>query len=230
MKSRCGLLITAFLLLASIFAGPNAQAQTTRFQVGPVARIENIGFEGGANGNATVTGLAATVMLTDHFGIDGDLTSASSGITRSYEGTFISYAQRDASREEIERMGVVARRDLRYVPGLGGSLALTARAKASNRVALGFRIGVAARRYVETSDITILRVPEGIDPRLPEQILRDERREAIRSGLLFGVDAPLRVTRRINVAQEFRAVLGGSPDGRRKYHEVSLGARVSLAF
>jgi hypothetical protein len=229
MKTGRGLLITAFLLMASIFAGPNAQAQTTRFQVGPVARIANIGFENSASGNATVTGLAARVMLTSRVGIDGDLTTTSSRITRSYEGTFISYAQAGASREEIERMGVVARRDLHYVPGLGGSLALTGRTKVDG-VTLVFRIGGAARRYVETSDITILRVPEGIDPRLPEQTIRDERRETIRSGILFGVDAPMRVTRHIHVAPEFRAVLGGTPDGSRSYHEVSLGARVSLAF
>lgn len=208
----------------------NAGAQTaSRLEVGPVMRFEKLSFDAGGGGTSAVAGVAARFRLTEHFGVEADVTTASSRVERSYEAIVTSTAPGGSSREEIERLGVLARRDLTYVPGVGGSLALTARAKAGPRADVVFRVGGAFRRYLETSNYTVLRMPEGFNPQT-SQFLENKHNDTGRGGLLLGFDVPVRITRHLSVGPEVRIVWNGPPRLRKTHREFSIGTRVMWRF
>ena len=134
-----------------------------------------------------VIGLVGSARFSKTWGMEGEITQASGDFSRSYEGWFVSYAPPNSTRAEIERLAPTARRTLGYVPGVGGSVAVTARGGSTGRADVVFRLGVAFRRYTETSDHTILTIPEGIDPGASRpRVFNDERARSLPRG------APLR--------------------------------------
>lgn len=109
------------LLVPGFVAAASAQP-ASRFEIGPVVRLDNVFVEGDASGGTTVAGVVTTFWISKAYGVETELTRASSRIERSYEGWFISYAQDpNAAPEEIERLAPIARRTLGYVPGVGWS-------------------------------------------------------------------------------------------------------------
>jgi hypothetical protein len=209
----------------AIVAAAAAQP-ASRFTAGPVVRLDRVFIEGDASGTTPVGGALATFSITKTYGIEGELTWASRAVERSYEGRFISYVQTpNPTREEIERAAPTARRTLRYTPGMGWSMAFVARGELSPRVSLAARAGAAARRYRQTSDYTILTIPEGVDPARVARDFQSSSSHKLRGGLLLGVDVPIAVSRRFAVAPEFRLVYGGPARVGDKYRELSLGVR-----
>ncbi len=219
------------LILAVTIAKP-ADSQS-RFGVGPVFRSEYVSVEGGGGGWVPVTGVAGTIRITETFGVVADWTRASSRFERSYEGWFVSFAEEpEATPEEIVRLAPTARRTLGYVPGIGGSVALTVRHAMSSRLGVIFRVGGAGRAYHETSTFTVLEIPEDVDSDriASSRAFKDESYSKIRGGFLFGLDVPIAVSHRFSLAPEIRFVYGGPARIGNTYRAFGVGLRGSFDF
>jgi hypothetical protein len=212
-------LVMGFVTVASAQPVP-------RFEVGPVARYDRVFIEGDASGGAIVGGVATRLSLSKRYGVDAELTWTTNEIERSYEGWFVSYATGpNLPREEIERLAPVARRTLGYAPGVGGAAAFVVRGEVRPHVSLAARVGVSARRYLETSTYHILTIPEGVDPVRVARDFEDSQRRRTRGGLLLGCAASIAVTDRLRLEPELRVVYGGPAQVGNKYRELGLGAR-----
>jgi hypothetical protein len=139
----------------------------------------------------------------------------------------VSFAAPNSPREEIDRQMVVARRSLEYAPGLGGSIALSTQAAITSRVGADVIAGISARRYFESSTMTILRLPEGMDSERAARALPDERFDRVRSGLLLGFGIPFQLARHLIASPEVRWVWGGPARVGNNYDELSAGVRVA---
>jgi hypothetical protein len=223
---------TLFVTMAIVLsAGPDASGQAApRFGVGPVVRADKVMVESGLDAVVPVFGLTASARLSKTWGVEGEITGASGDFSRSYEGWFVSYAPPNSTRAEIERLAPTARRTMAYLPGLGGSVAVTARGGSRGRAGVVVRLGMAFRRYTETSDFTILTIPEGIDPVRVAASFGSERTGRSRGGLLAGVEAPIRLAGQLTVSPEVRYVYGGPARVGEKHREVSLGIRAGWGF
>ena len=217
------------LLLGVVAAAAGQPA--SRVELGPVVRHDHVFIEGGAGGGIPVAGVVTRVRLSRRYGVEAELTQAWQRIARSYEGWFISYAEGpDLTPEEIERLAPIVRRSLGYVPGVGAAAAFVARGDITPRVSLAGRVGVSARRYVETSASTILSIPEGIRPDRVASDFPDTSRRRTRGGLLLGLDVAVAVTPRLSLAPEIRVVYGGPARIGDKHRELGVGARATWRF
>ena len=224
-------LLTALLVLGPV-AAASAQS-SSRFEVGPVMRLEKVYVEGDGSGHATVAGLAATFKVSKSYGVEFEVTGASGRIERSYEGTFVSYyAGTEPSRENFERFAPIARRTLGYTPGLGWAAAFVARGDLNPRVSLAARIGLSGRRYHETSDMTLLSIPAGVDPQrvASDSNFDDSSFDRTRGGLLFGLDSLIALTDHLSIVPEVRFVYGGPAQIGNKHREAGFGARAVWRF
>lgn len=201
-----------------------------RFESAGVTRSERVVFDDDLKGRVTATGGAVGVLFSKHYGIEGEFTHAVGQLNRSYEGNFTSYAEPGATREEIERMAVRARRSMKKTPGIGGSVAFTARANAGRRADVVLRVGAMFRQYVETETTTVLSVPEGIEFERAASAFRDSRRTRTRGGLLFGLDIPIHISRHLTLGPDVRFVWGGPAQFDSRYSDASVGARATWRF
>ena len=60
----------------------------SRFELGPVARLDVVLLEGGASGGAGVAGVVASYRLWNTYGVEAEIRGASNEVERSYEGWF----------------------------------------------------------------------------------------------------------------------------------------------
>lgn len=103
----------------------------------------------------------------------------------------------------------------------------------TGRADVELRLGLAFRRYVETIDSTILRIPDGIDPsrlaRYTSTITGSNGRfNTQRGGLLMGVDVPIRITKGLTATSDVRYVYGDEEFD--SHREASLGMRIGWRF
>jgi len=222
---------TALAALIVLSAPAATAAQTSRFGIGPVVRLDRISLEAGASGNTAAIGAVAMLRLSTRFAVEAELTQASRRIERSYDGWFVSYETNPgASREEIERMAPTATRSLGYAPGAGWAAAFRAGGDIGRRVALGTRVGVAARRYLETSTYTIHSIPAGVDPLRVAADFQSSASHRWRGGLLLGLDSSVRLAGRFRLVPELRLVYGGPARIGNKYREFGVGLRGEWHF
>jgi hypothetical protein len=220
---RTTLLITSLLLGCAATA---AAQRPSRFALGPVAQFAHAWFDGHTDGALTVAGVAASVRVSRAISLEGELTSPGREITRSYEGTFVSYIPSptpNPSLAEFDRWAPTARRTFEFDPGVGGTGMVVGRAPVHPRVTLAGRLGVSARRYTESSRFVVTRIPEGVDPTRVERDFAAQTVETIRGGMLVGVDADVALTRRFTVAPQVRIVYSGPSGFGNEYRELGLG-------
>jgi hypothetical protein len=189
-------------------AGTSYAQGAPRFEVGPLVRVDHVRVEGDLTGAMPVAGLTVSQRILKSMSMEAEITWATGTLRRHYSGEFVSFAPPGSSVEEIERLSPTVRRDLSYAPGWGGAAAMVWRRAVSPRMDVAFRAGLSGRSYVETSTFTILTTPPGVDPVRLAQVFVDTRERHSRGGLLFGVDAPVRVTPRFRVVPEVRLVYG----------------------
>ena len=204
---------------------------SSRFQLGPVARIDNVSLEAGAGSAVFAGGASAEFRIARSFAIEAEITRAARDIGRSYEGWFVSF-NRDpnATRGEIEALAPTARRTLGYAPGLGWAAALVTRGRVGERVTMAVRVGVAVRRYEETSTYTVLNIPAGVDPGWVARQFIHSAASPTRGGLLLGFDAAVALTDRLSIVPEVRYVYSGPAQVGNKYREIGLGTRAMWRF
>lgn len=212
-------------VLLAVFASSAPGQTRRRVEIGTVVRSDWLFVEAGGTGQSSVAGIVAGLAVSPRFGLEGELTAAAGGVTRSYEGWFISYAPPNATREEIERLAPILRRTLRYRPGTGGGFAFVVRETLSPRVAIRGRIGLSGRRYGETSSYEVLQIPDGVDPARVARDFVTESGRRNRGGLLIGLSLPVRVLDRLQVEPEVRYLYGGPAQVGRKHREGSAGVR-----
>ena len=209
----------------------SASAQVSeRLEIGAIVRTDRVSFEGGQNARLPVTGAGVAYRVWRDVRLEGEVTLASGESRRSYEGDFISYAGPGATREEFQRMAVIARRTTINKAGLGFATAVGVETRQPGRVNLVLRVGVSVRQYDYIEDTTVLRVPEGVTFEQAESAMPDGRGQRGRSGLLFGASVPIRVAGRLHVAPEVRWVWGGPARIGNNYDEGIVGVRVVWKF
>ena len=127
-------------------------------------------------------------------------------------------------------MAPTARRTFGHAPGLGWSGALVARGRVAERVTMAARIGIAARRYTETSSYVVLTIPAGVDPARVARDFQDTAWSRTRGGLLFGMDAAIGVTNQLSIVPDVRFVYGGPARVGNNYREFGVGIRAGWRF
>ena len=222
----------AWLLGLVWLTGPGyASAQAgDRLEIAAIVRTDRVSFEGHQNALLPVAGAGISYRVWRDMRIEGEITSASGQAIRSYEGDFISYAGPGATREEFQRMAVIARRTTINKPRLGFALGAAAETRGAGRVNVAVRAGVSFRQYDYIDDITVLRVPEGVTFEQAESAIPDSRGRRGRSGLLFGASVPIRVAGNLQIAPEARWVWGGPARVGNNYDEATFGVRALWKF
>lgn len=208
-----------------------------RFEVGPVLRLERV-TEDQAVSVMPVFGIVGSARLSKFWGIEGEITQANGhefGFSR--EGLSETFAPENSTLEEKERLGVYARWRYGYRPGIGYTIAMTARSGGTGRADVRLRCGVATRKYAESFDFTVLSVPAGVNRRPSVSSIGDGVHSSLdgplkiqRGGLLLGVDVPLRLSRRLTAVPEIRYVYGGSGGFSGGHSEASVGMRAAWRF
>jgi hypothetical protein len=241
MRTVC---VTMALIVGAV---PMAFAQTSsRFEVASVARVDRVSVGGSEGGSIhsvmPVFGVVVTARLWKTWGIEGEITQAQGHEFGSFrDAALVSFAATGATREEINRLSVLYRISDGYIPRMGWSVAATARRGLTGRADVELRLGLATRRYVETFDYTVLRIPDGIDPsRLPRFTrgptaptgagASNGRFNTVRGGLLMGVDVPIRITKGLTVTSNVRYVYGLGSKKDDSHREASLGMRIGWRF
>ena len=118
-----------------------------RAEIGAIVRTDRVSFEGGQNARLPVTGAGVAYRIWRDVRLEGEVTMASGESRRSYEGDFISYAEPGSTREEFQRMAVIARRTTINKAGLGFATAVAVETRERGRVNLVLRAGISVRQY-----------------------------------------------------------------------------------
>jgi hypothetical protein len=235
MRTFC--VTVAFIVVAV----PSASAQTSsRFEVAPTVRGDRVELKGRLHTIMPVFGVVVSARPWKTWGIEAEITRAQGReFGSSRDAILQSFAPAGATREENDRLGVLYRISEGYIPGIGGSLAATARCGFTGRADVEFRLGLAVRNYVDTFDYTVLRIPAGIDPSRVGGIGRGDgtgpatsngRVNTPRGGLLMGMAVPVKIAKDLTVTSDVRYVYSG-PDNRDDSHrEASLGMRIGWRF
>lgn len=201
-----------------------------RLEIDGIIRTDRVSFEGHQHARLPVVGAGISFRVWRDMKIEGEITSASGQAVRSYEADFISYAGPGATREEFQRMAVIARRTTINRAGLGFALGAATETRSTGRVNLAVRAGVSFRQYDYIDDMTVLRVPEGVTFEQAETAMPDSRGRRGRGGLLFGASVPIRIAGNFRIAPEVRWVWGGPARVGNNYDEATFGARVLWKF
>jgi hypothetical protein len=210
----------------------NASAQVApRFELGPVARVDGLYFEGGTTGTIGVLGMSGRVRVSDRLAIEGEVTHGTGRVERSYEGWFVSYVTTpNPSRDEVERFAPTARRTLGHEAGGGWGVALVVCDVFKSRVPVNFRVGGSGRVYRQTSDYVVLTIPEGIDPTRVARDFQSSAGDRVRGGVLLGLDVPLRIAERFRITPTAHVLWGGPAQIGNTYREAGVGIRGDWAF
>lgn len=125
----------------------------------------------------------------------------------------MSFASRDAPREEIERLAVVSRFSYqrRVAPMVSGGVVF--RPHPSGRWSPRFFAGVTNHRFREIRRVVPIRLPEGVDADRRRSIQPYEERHVRNQGALtFGASLALSVTSHVTIEPALRFDYGSVGD------------------
>lgn len=209
----------------------SASAQVAdRLDLTAIARTDRVSFEGRQHARLPVAGVGVSYRVWRDMRVEAELTAAAGESRRVYEGDFMSYAGPDATREEILRMAVIARRTTVNKAGLGVATTVAVETRQPGRVNLALRAGMSYRHYSYTDDFDVLRVPDGFTIEKAEEQMMDGHGSRGRGGVLIGASVPVRIVGRLHVAPEVRWVWGGPARVGNNYDEGTVGARAVWKF
>lgn len=202
-----------------------AQTREPRVTVSAVAQQEVVDVDGGS-GAFTAAGAGLSVRLVRFISVFGELTGAGGELNDAYEGIFVSIAPPGASREEIERLGVVLQRARTWRPGLGGAFGVAFHSPRSQPLGVELQVGLAGRSLELTDTKRLVRLPEGWDPsRSTGEGTEVSTRS--RGGIMAGVSVPVRIGSRVTIAPDLRFAFTLADED---YTAWTLGARGSCRF
>jgi hypothetical protein len=197
---------TAAVASLSILSSLPAAAQTRdpRLTVSAIAGREHVEVDGG-DGTFSIAGAAVRLRLTRFISVQGDLTAGSGEAADSYEGVFTTLGKQGDSIEELERLGVVLRRNRVWTPGTGLAVGVAVHTPSTQRVGLSASVGVSGRELALVDTHTLVRLPPG----WPESMSTGAgqvRYSRKRGGPYASLAMPVNVTRQFFVLPEVRWV------------------------
>ena len=216
--------IAAALVAATPAIAP-AQTREPRLSVVGLVQHENVAVDGGTGG-FSAAGAALVFRVSRFFSVQGELTQGSGEAHHSYEGVFTTIAPPGSSYTELERLGVVLRRDRTWRAGSGGAFMVTAHTPVSERIGAAFSVGLAGRTLEHVDRRTLIRLPEGWDFSKSTGE-GEERYSRGRGGLMAAVAIPVRLTSHLTVAPEMRFA---STIADENYSVVTIGMRGGWSF
>ena len=181
-------------------------------------------------GAAPLAGIGAGIRVKPWLTVEAELLRPTATLQRQYSGVSFTFAQPGASREEIERLGVLTRftTERRVSVGFSGGVAFHPRPQ-GNRVQPRVFAGITNYSVSELDTREPLRLPPGVSL---EQILRmqprTERRSHQHGALTAGLGVAIAVTERLAVVPELRYDYGSIGD---EINDVTrAGVRVLWRF
>src|SRR5688500_9558146 len=141
-RPAASLSIAALIALAPAVA--SAQAREPRITLSALATREHVAIDNG-EGTRGGTRAAARRRIARHISVHGELTAGSGEVCDSYEGVFTSIAPHGSPLSEIERLGVVMRRDRTWKAGVGSGFGVAFHTPASQRVGMSLSLGLGGR-------------------------------------------------------------------------------------
>ena len=191
-------------LLTALPASALAQSSTwnPRISVTAVAGRENVSIDAGG-GSFTIGGAAARLRILRVLSLDAEVTTGTGEGTDSYEGVFTTLGKPGDSIAELERLGVVLRRDRLWTPGTGYAFGLAFHTPSTHRAGVSATIGMAGREINETDTHTLIRLPEGW-PAGKSTGAGSITHSRARGGPFLTLAVPVHVTSRLLVMPEVR--------------------------
>jgi outer membrane protein with beta-barrel domain len=222
----------ATLAAALVFllgAGTAAAQETSRWYAGGAIAASRLTADE-VQGTYPTTGGVFGVRLTRAFSVEADLTRGLRKLTRTREGTSISFAGRGASREEIERQAVHRRWQNEWAPTMNLAMLAVWRSTAPSRVRPAAYVGVTAARYKEDYSSVVTALPAVVPVPADDSNLLPQRQviNRMRGGLTGGVMFPITITGRLSVAPEVRYTYGSIGD--EKHNLLRTGVRILWGF
>lgn len=218
-------------VVAALWAAP-AAGQTTapRFYVGG-ATAADFGQRGPVNGGAVPSaGGLLGFRFSGAWSLEVELDRAFREKTRTDEAIGFSVAPMNATRAEIERLGVRMQWVRTEKAGPGWSAHVMWRSRDPGRVNAALFAGPSARRYTNRTQRTTLSVPAeaNLSPEHPELQPSDSIRKMNGVGLTGGVLVLIQLTRTITLAPELRYTFGVITND--PYQVIRPGVRVMWGF
>lgn len=219
----------ATILVLSVGVGTAAARGNSRWYAGGTAgasRIMADEVKGGSPSAGAVIGL----RLTPAFSVEADVSRGLRKVTRTYEGTFISFAERGASREEIERQAVHRRWHNEWSPTMNLAALAVWRSTSPSRVHPAVYAGVTVARYDEVYSSVVTALPDVVPIAADHANLLPQRQSInrTRGGLTGGFMVPITITGALSVAPELRYTYGSIGD--EKHNVLRAGLRILLGF
>lgn len=165
-----------------------------------------------------VLGLAVSRLVDVEF----EALFPTSSFNRTTVAIGTSFAGPGASREEIERLGVLTEFDRRREVVANLSVVAVIHPAATGRVVPGLVAGVTNQRAKISTRYTPLRIPEGVDPQHPSIVAQEQRHTRNIGGPTIGGQVAIRVTTHFHVVPDLRYDYGSIGD------EINNALRLSV--
>jgi hypothetical protein len=170
------------------------------------------------DGRSAAAGLVVGLSVWRYADVEVEVLRPTSAFTRSYTGISHSFAPRGSTREEIERLGVVARFDRKREVTSNISAVIIFRPPLTERIRPGVLIGVANQHAKVEGAFTPISIPEGVDPLHPSNAATVERSTRNFGGLTIGANLAISISRHLDVVPDLR------------YDYGSIGDEINNAF
>ena len=223
------LLLTVILSVSPGAPPPPPSVAPLRLRIGANAGRYHVRSEA-TEGDLSSFGATAGVGLMPWLDLEVDYARPEGRLSRQYSGISFSFAGEGASREEIERLGVLTRitRE-RRVTAVFSFVAVFHPALPSRRLEPRFYLGLTRQQASERTTNEPLRLPAGVTL---EQVLRiqplEERHERTIEALTFGAGMMVGLTRHLAIGPDLRYDFGSLGDEIENAYRASF--RVEWAF
>lgn len=219
----------ATIVVLSMGVGSASAQGTSRWYAGGTAGASRI-MADEVKGGSPTAGAVIGLRLTPAFSIEADVSRGFRKVTRTYEGTFISFAAPGASREEIERQAVHRRFHTEWSPAMNLAALGVLRSASRSRVRPAVYAGVTLARYDEVYSSVVTALPDVVPIAADHPNLLPQRQSISRTrgGLTGGFMVPITIAGALSVAPEVRYTYGSIGD--EKHNMLRAGVRVLWGF
>jgi hypothetical protein len=164
------------------------------------------------DGSSTAIGVQAGVAWSRYADVELEAVIPRATFARSGTALLVSFAPPGSSREEIERLGVVARIDRARDVAVNLAVVVVVRPPPGRRVRPGALVGFFSQRVEARTVITPVTIGPGVDPQHPAVIAREERTAPNVGGLTFGANLALAVSPHLELVPDVRYDYGSLGD------------------
>lgn len=220
--------LATVLVLAAVVSPAAAQVDS-RWYAGGAAGTSRIEADD-VKGSSPTAGAVIGLRLTPGFSVEADVSRGFRRVSRTYEGTSISFAGPAATRAEIERQAVHRRFHNEWSPVVNVAALAVWSATASSRVRPAVFAGITVARYDEVYSSIVTALPEVVPIAADHPNLLPQRQSITRTrgGLTGGFMIPVTIAGALSVAPEIRYTYGSIGD--EKHNVFRAGVRVLWGF